>query len=404
MKISSVILSLVLSFVVAYSFFGVSLSYAEDGPEWRVGSGEEREIFVEANDGGCKLIENDRNEALMVPTKYSTEWDNFRINRPNNVYISPCPGVYACREIIESGGYTLKSDITSDLDSGEVCIEISADDVTIDGDGYKLTSMGSGDGVEARYQDNIEIKNLGVEDYSVGINIYQVDGITLEDNTVCGSDDTDVVLSDVSGETVSGNTCGDSDGLGDQWGCEDTCNDYTNTWELSGLDASDKENCWSSCSACAKGKGKTCCWGKYSGCDLNYDRLEAVSDKEGISDTLPGSGEYRVSIGFVSFDEAKCQYKWIKSHCDEPSCWVDVLKMFEEQNEGVQYEAERGDNPGFCLEKTDTDLDAEAWLEMYGHGWTCSVCTWLGCSRGWLKTYYENAEFDVEISRVSECP
>ena len=96
-----------------------------------------------------------------------------------------------CTTITESGEYVLPTDITG---SPGDCIEVRADDVTLDGLGNTLISPESGGsvGINATEVDDLEIRNVGLENWdetvSFGIIIEDSSNVDIENVSAIGSD------------------------------------------------------------------------------------------------------------------------------------------------------------------------------------------------------------------------
>ena len=77
-------------------------------------------------------------------------------------------GIEDCTTIDEPGEYELKNDITGGGD--DACIEIRAEDVTLDGNGYRLEGDGTGMGVFVHTEgQSVTVQNLTVRNFEQGI-------------------------------------------------------------------------------------------------------------------------------------------------------------------------------------------------------------------------------------------
>ena len=96
-----------------------------------------------------------------------------------------------CTTIDEPGEYEVVADITNE--STERCIEISADNVTLEGNGHTIDGVNvEGTGVEA-YGDNVTIRNVSVTGFAAGVLMYGP-GVdpgtrTLTESRIFGNDD-----------------------------------------------------------------------------------------------------------------------------------------------------------------------------------------------------------------------
>lgn len=74
-----------------------------------------------------------------------------------------------CRTIDESGAYELTADLAAEDD--EACIVITADDVSLCGNGYSISGNGGGTGILVDGGDDVSVKNVAVENLDVGVEI-----------------------------------------------------------------------------------------------------------------------------------------------------------------------------------------------------------------------------------------
>lgn len=83
--------------------------------------------------------------------------------------------VDSCTTIEESGTYVLTDDVENagGTSISESCIEIRADDVTLDGDGHDLGGRGEShtDGVAVVDAENVTLRNFEVHDWHNGIDV-----------------------------------------------------------------------------------------------------------------------------------------------------------------------------------------------------------------------------------------
>ncbi|WP_254863477.1 GLUG motif-containing protein [Halovivax gelatinilyticus] len=105
-----------------------------------------------------------------------------------------------CQTIDTAGAYELTDDIEA---SGE-CIEIEADDVSLDGNDHTIS--GSGTGIVVNDQTNVTITNVTLSGLDVGIEMAELTDATVGHNTVEGSDEDGLVFEDVQDSTIANNT------------------------------------------------------------------------------------------------------------------------------------------------------------------------------------------------------
>jgi cysteine-rich repeat protein len=99
----------------------------------------------------------------------------------NYTVVEGSNNITSCMDINTSGVYALENDIVND--GSTICIEINADSVTIEGNGYTIDGIdgGSSFGILSQNQDYIIIRNLTVTDWATSIRLDYGTGITLSD-------------------------------------------------------------------------------------------------------------------------------------------------------------------------------------------------------------------------------
>jgi len=130
--------------------------------------------------------------------------------------------------------YVLTTDISGI--SGD-CFTITADNITLDGNGNSITGDLTGIGVSLSGRTGVTIKNLTIESFSTGINLSssssntisgntvssnKLDGIrlfssndiTISGNTVSNNNNSGILLQPSNGSTISSNTISDNNLLG----------------------------------------------------------------------------------------------------------------------------------------------------------------------------------------------
>lgn len=124
---------------------------------------------------------------------------------------APTP-ITGCTVIDEPGRYVLTADVENGGDTriSETCIEITADDVTLDGDGYTLDGRGVSHttGVGVAGADNATVRNLAVNDWHAGVEVTNGSATVQDVRTF--SNAYGVRLENGSGSTVENNTVEDN--------------------------------------------------------------------------------------------------------------------------------------------------------------------------------------------------
>ncbi|WP_440990536.1 hypothetical protein [Haloarchaeobius baliensis] len=84
--------------------------------------------------------------------------------------------IAACQEITSAGTYVLTEDITT---SAETCVNVSADDVTIDGNGHEIATDGWDTGptaIVAEDVTNVTVRDVGFRNWDDAIRFQDTDG------------------------------------------------------------------------------------------------------------------------------------------------------------------------------------------------------------------------------------
>ncbi|NGM70389.1 hypothetical protein G6M89_15490 [Natronolimnobius sp. AArcel1] len=113
-----------------------------------------------------------------------------------------------CQSIDTAGAYELTGDIEA---SGE-CIEIEADDVSLDGNDHTIS--GSGTGIVANDNSTVTITNVTLSGLDVGIEMTEIEDATVTNTTVEESESSAIALGGVEDATVKYNTIEGSDESG----------------------------------------------------------------------------------------------------------------------------------------------------------------------------------------------
>ena len=94
---------------------------------------------------------------------------------PSNVSPDATP-ISSCTTIESSGEYVLSSDVSDAPETG--CLVVTADDVTVDGNGYAITSSedaARGPAILATDAENVSVKNASLSGWQVGVAFDGVD-------------------------------------------------------------------------------------------------------------------------------------------------------------------------------------------------------------------------------------
>ena len=84
-------------------------------------------------------------------------------------------------------------------------IVVERDNILVDGAGYILQGMGSGEGVYLSYRSNVTIKNMEIKTFELGIYLYSSYNNSISGNNITNND-YGIWLSYSSNNTISGNT------------------------------------------------------------------------------------------------------------------------------------------------------------------------------------------------------
>ena len=107
-----------------------------------------------------------------------------------------------CTVIDEPGDYVLESDLVDEEFFEGVCIEITADNVTLDGRGHEIRG---GDGVLVTGA-NVTVENLTLRGFE-GIRYHQTSGGTIQNNTTSAEEG--IILESTTQTVIEGNECSD---------------------------------------------------------------------------------------------------------------------------------------------------------------------------------------------------
>jgi len=118
-----------------------------------------------------------------------------------------------CTTITQSGRYVLDADVRNATVAGRACIEIRADDVTLDGGGHALVGDGRGTAVAVvGPASNVTVANVTATGWNLGVTVENASNVTVRDvavsNTVGGVRLTHSPNGSVTGTTVSNSYLG----------------------------------------------------------------------------------------------------------------------------------------------------------------------------------------------------
>lgn len=120
--------------------------------------------------------------------------------------------VDSCTTIDEPGTYVLTGDVKNGGNTAisQACIEITADDVTLDGDGHHLDGRGESHtkGINVVDAENVTVRNVSVDDWHAGVRVAE--GSATVRNVETYSNTYGVRLENVSGVAVENSTIRDN--------------------------------------------------------------------------------------------------------------------------------------------------------------------------------------------------
>ena len=132
--------------------------------------------------------------------------------------------VSTCTTIDGSGEYNLTNDITNS--NAGTCLNVTASDVVIDGQGHTVGGINETDSVGIRLSGsegarvtNVTIRNVVLADWANGINTTYADDVTVSGVTVSGAEATGIALAPVGG-TVDVRRTTVRDGVTDREGLD----------------------------------------------------------------------------------------------------------------------------------------------------------------------------------------
>jgi len=128
-----------------------------------------------------------------------TSWTEYSIGETTK--ITSCPF-----KILQPGKYFLSQDIYSGMPFNINCIEIYADNVTIDGMGHSITGNEySLSGIYIPYSKNTTIMNVNIRNFRTGIESYSATNMNLNNNTLLDNSLNGIQLDDSSNNSINNN-------------------------------------------------------------------------------------------------------------------------------------------------------------------------------------------------------
>ncbi|MFH1585332.1 MAG: LamG-like jellyroll fold domain-containing protein [archaeon] len=128
--------------------------------------------------------------------------ENNNESKTREINLTDVLGVYYCKNLTRAGAtYTLYQDIST---SGD-CLIVSADNITIDGNGYKIDygGAGSNNGVWAVGRANITVKNLNITDFYRGVWFTSTNNSLISNNSASGGNNGILLSSGKNNEIAS---------------------------------------------------------------------------------------------------------------------------------------------------------------------------------------------------------
>lgn len=128
---------------------------------------------------------------------------NIASKRPKLIVTYEETDIDSCRELgIVGTTYTLQNDITTN----GTCFTITADNITLDGNGFSISGNGSGNGVDATGRVNLTIKNLNISNFGGGIYFNSVSNSLIFNNIANLNNQTGISLFLVSNNNIVENS------------------------------------------------------------------------------------------------------------------------------------------------------------------------------------------------------
>jgi len=92
--------------------------------------------------------------------------------------------VYACGQLTQPNTYYI---LQKSLNTTGNCFNITADNITLDGNGYAINSIQTGIGIVASNRQNITVKNLNIVNFSTAISFTSVSNSRLDQDNITGN-------------------------------------------------------------------------------------------------------------------------------------------------------------------------------------------------------------------------
>ncbi|MFB6138396.1 MAG: right-handed parallel beta-helix repeat-containing protein [Halobacteriaceae archaeon] len=134
----------------------------------------ESDLRVHRHDGGWSVVAGSTADptANAVPANVTSLPTVPSVLAPFE-YTGPVP-VDDCFTVTQPGVYALTNDITTTED---VCVDVQADDVTLHGNGHRITGDMGAAAVRAQYRTNVTVTDLAVRNWTWGVSAFQSDDV-----------------------------------------------------------------------------------------------------------------------------------------------------------------------------------------------------------------------------------
>jgi len=142
------------------------------------------EYITNVSQSGTSTIYH-TSHAIVVDKAGVSNSTTYNLTEEQNIehYVTlPIEEIISCRELNVTGKvYLLENDITG---IEGTCFNITANNITLDFNGYNITGNGSGYGVYVNEPDNLIIENGEIYNFSYGIYLYNSDYSMVNNNTI----------------------------------------------------------------------------------------------------------------------------------------------------------------------------------------------------------------------------
>ena len=116
--------------------------------------------------------------------------------------------IWDCGGLVASGVYTLTRDIVDS--SSNICMKISANDVTLDCQGHTIGGKGNGYGIYTS-KNNIVIKNCTITNWDYGISYYYTGAYGKIENNIIKSNNRGIYIAEVNSNNITNNVIESND-------------------------------------------------------------------------------------------------------------------------------------------------------------------------------------------------